>query len=143
MNNLKQRQAKLVELFHGAPIARSMGMRLSYDAEERAVFTMPYNPAYDHALQGVHGGVFATMLDNAGWFTVAAHFDSWLATVEFQVRLLEPVNGQDLWSRGEIVRMGKKLCVAKMEVRTTADTLVAIGSGTFMVIPKLDFSEPE
>ena len=137
MESAKTRQQELVKLFSTAPIAKSMGMTLSYDDQDRAVFQMPYNNGFDHAMNGVHGGVFATLLDNAGWFTVAPYYTTWIATVEFQVRLLEHVTGEDLWSRGEIVRMGKNLTTAKMSVWTAKDRLVATGSGTFMVIPKV------
>lgn len=60
MKSVKSRQQELVALFASAPIAQSMGMTLSYDEEDRAVFQMPYHSGFDHALKGVHGGVFAT-----------------------------------------------------------------------------------
>ena len=31
--------------------------------------------------------VIATLLDNAGWFTAAVEYDTWIATVELTVRL--------------------------------------------------------
>ncbi|HVE83659.1 MAG TPA: PaaI family thioesterase [Myxococcales bacterium] len=128
----KAHLARLETMFHQAPIARSFGMRLSYDAEQRAVFTLPYNAGFDHGLGGIHGGVFATLLDNAGWFTVAAHYETWVATVEFQVRLLQPVQGEELVARGRMVHAGKRLATAEMEVRA-GERLVAMGSGTFTV----------
>jgi uncharacterized protein (TIGR00369 family) len=129
----RERETKLVELFHGAPIAQSTGMRLHYNEAGQAIFEMPYNLHYDHALKGIHGGIIAMMIDNAGWFTVAPHFNHWIATVEFSTRLLEPVQKEDLISIGEIVRLGKTLAVCRMEVRTAAKRLIATGSGTFMV----------
>lgn len=128
---LERRQAALVERFHGAPIAQTMGMRLHYDEADRAVFTMPYHADFDHGLGGIHGGVFATLIDNAGWFTAAPHFETWIVTIEFHVRLLEPVAKEALWSRGEIIRLGKRISVVEMEVRTQADRRVATGTGTF------------
>lgn len=126
-----RRQRILVELFDKAPSKRSYGMELSYDEEGRAVFRMPYNPGLDHFLGGIHGAVIATLLDNAGWFTVAPHYENWVATVEFQCRLLAPVEKVGLWSRGMLVKLGKRFAVAQMEVRTVGGSLVAVGSGTF------------
>jgi uncharacterized protein (TIGR00369 family) len=108
-------------------------MDLSYDEEGRAVFNMPYNPKLDHFLGGIHGAVIATLLDNAGWFTAAARYDHWVATVEFQARLLEAAARVDLWSRGRLIKVGKRFAVGEMEVRTSNDLLVAVGSGTFAV----------
>ncbi|HEY8210321.1 MAG TPA: PaaI family thioesterase [Myxococcaceae bacterium] len=125
--------ARLTKMFHAAPIARSFGMRLEYDQEHHAVFTQPYNPGFDHGLGGIHGGVFATLLDNAGWFTVAGEYETWVATVEFQVRLLKACEKEELVAHGRIVHAGKRLATATMEVFTGGKVLAAIGSGTFTV----------
>lgn len=127
------RQNRLVEIFHGSPIAKVTGMRMQYNKEGQAVFTMPYNPNFDHALHQVHGGLIALMIDTAGWFTVASHFDHWVATVEFTTRLHEPVEKEMLISMGKIVHLGKRLSSCEMEVKTEAGRLIATGSGSFLV----------
>ena len=133
---IQRRQQALIALFSGSPIQKSYGMSFRYDEHGSAIFELPYHPGFDHALGGVHGGVMATLLDNAGWFTVAAHHEFWIATVEFQTRLLEPVVKEDLQSRGWIIRPGKSITVAGMEVKTAAGRLVAVGSGSFTVTSK-------
>jgi uncharacterized protein (TIGR00369 family) len=129
----EQRQQALVALFGKAPIKKSMGMELSYDEQGCAIFDMPYHPGFDHALNGIHGGVIATLLDNAGWFTAAALYDSWIATAEMQVRYLEPVAKAHLIAQGRIIRAGKRMAMTEMEVRTQDGRRVAVGSGTFVV----------
>lgn len=124
---------RLVSLFNGARIKHTYGMNIRYDDRARAIFELPYHAGFDHALGGIHGGVIATLLDNAGWFTAAVPYDTWIATVEFEVRLLEPVKAVDLWSRGELVRAGKRLAMAQMSVYMGESTLVASGAGTFAV----------
>jgi uncharacterized protein (TIGR00369 family) len=128
-----RKQKRFIDLFHGAPIAKTTGMRLSYNDAGQAIFTMPYNPNFDHALHQVHGGLIATMIDNAGWFTAAPHFDHWVATVEFTTRLHEPVEKETLISTGRIIRLGKRLTSCEMEVKTPKGQLIATGSGTFLV----------
>lgn len=134
MFDIKKRQRELIELFNSAPIKKTFGTTLRYDDQDSAIFEHPYNPNLDHALNGVHGGVIATLIDNAGWFTIAAHYETWIVTVELSVRLLEPVSGQKLVSRGWIVRKGKTVSQAGMEVKTDDGKLIATGAGTFMVI---------
>jgi len=128
---LAARRRAFVELFQSAPIIKTFGMSLRYDAHERAIVELPYNPSFDHALGSIHGGVIAMMLDTAGWFTVAPYYDSWIATVEFQVRLLEPASRQALRATGKLIRIGKRLAVAEMEVHSADERLIARGSGTF------------
>lgn len=133
MSDKVTKQKFLVDLFSRAPIKKTFGMDISYDESDSAVFTMPYNPDFNHALMQVHGGVFATLLDNAGWFTVALHYDTWISTAEMQVRLLEPVAEKSLIARASLLKKGKKLAMAEMEVLTEDGILVAAGSATFAV----------
>ncbi|HSB45037.1 MAG TPA: hypothetical protein VLD60_08500, partial [Nitrospira sp.] len=88
----------MIDLFLGAPSQKAAGMTLRYNEEGQAVFEMPYNPNYDHAMGAIHGSVFGMMIDNAGWFTVAPHYENWIVTVEFSTRLHEPVSREDLWA---------------------------------------------
>jgi uncharacterized protein (TIGR00369 family) len=125
------RAEQLKALFDKAPIGETFGMTLSYTADFEAVFDLPHNKGLQNAMGDTHGGVIATLLDNAGWFTAAIHYESWIATVELQVRMLEPCRKEDLRAKGRLVRAGKSLAVAEMEVRTVAERLVAVGSGTF------------
>ena len=129
---LAERRARMIRLFARAPMKATTGMELSYDEEGRAAFDRPYAPSFDHALGAIHGGLFATLLDNAGWFTVAPHYATWIVTVELQTRLLEPIAGEALRAIGRAVRVGRTVAVAEMEVRTASGLLAAVGSGTFV-----------
>ncbi len=133
MDPITERQKMLMNLFNGAPIRKATGMTIRYDEEGRAVFTMPYNPSFDHAMGAIHGSIFGMLIDNAGWFTVAPHYDNWIVTVEFSTRLHEPISKKDLVATGRIVRMGSRMASAEMEVRTTDNGLAATGAGTFIV----------
>lgn len=127
---------KLKDLFHGAPIAKSMGMTLDYNDQGQAIFKMPYHEGFNHALGGVHGGVYATLLDNAGWFTAALHYQTWIVTVEYSTRLLEGVVEEDLYSIGKLIRAGKRISTCSMELFTESEKLVAVGQATFSITSK-------
>lgn len=129
----KERLDALIKAFNGSPIKKTFGMTFSYTKNGEAVFEMPHHPGFEHGLGDIHGGVIATLLDNAGWFTVAPHYDRWVATVEMQVRLHEPSHREALRAIGKLVRAGKHIAVAEMAVRTPSDRLIATGSGTFAV----------
>jgi uncharacterized protein (TIGR00369 family) len=129
----KARQEALIKLFDTARIKHTYSMDLRYDDDERAIFDMPYNPSLDNGLGGIHGGVISVLLDNAGWFTAAPFYDTWIATSDLHVRLLEPVEKVDLYSIGRVLRTGKKVTMTEMEVRTKDELLVAVGSANFVV----------
>lgn len=134
------RQAELIRKFSSSPIARSFGMSLTYDEEGHAHVSLPYNPSLDHALGGIHGGIIATLLDTAGWFTAAAlHEGVWIATSTINIHLLEPATSIDLEAVGRVVRRGRRLDVAEMEVTGPDGKLYAVATGTFIVVEGIAF----
>ena len=128
-----KRGAELIELFGRAPIKKAFGMAFAYNDQHQAIFKMPHNPDFEHAMGDTHGGIIATLLDNAGWFTAAVQYETWIATIEMQMRLLKPAGRRDLMAIGELVRAGKSFAVAQMKVQTVRGRLLASGSGTFAV----------
>lgn len=129
--SLESKRKFLAEIFHSAPINKTTGLKLHYDESGSAICTLKYNPNLNHGLGGIFGGIQSSMLDLSGWFTVAPHFDNWLVTVEYSTRILEEVREVDLWSKGIIRKLGRSTAFADMEVYSSDNTLVALGSGTF------------
>jgi len=137
------RIAELLRMFNEkAPIARYFGMRLSFTDEANAVVDLPYNPHLDHALDGVHGGVYATMLDCAGWFTAAAAQDisCWVATSELSIHLLEPARCTSLRAVGRLIKHGKRQDIVEMELYDGEGRLIGHGIGTFVILPNVPLS---
>jgi uncharacterized protein (TIGR00369 family) len=142
----ERRKDELCHLFNDvATIAQTMGMTLSYDDEDRAVVDMPYNPDLNHFLGGIHGGVYATLLDVAGWFTCAAAHeeDSWLATAEMSIHFLLPAERTSLRAVGRIIKSGKRQDVAEMRLYDREERLVGHATGTFIVLPGVPLAPPE
>ena len=132
------RRTYLENLFNEtAPIAKTFGMHLAFDDEDRAVIRLPYNPGLDHALQGIHGGVYMTMLDTAAWFTSAAFHDEgyWSATSEMAVHFLKPSAGTHLRAVGTVMKAGKRQDVVEAHLYDGDSKLVGHGVGAFIVLP--------
>ncbi len=141
-----ERMATLLHTFNEvAPIARTMGMRLSFTAEGSAVVELPYNPALDHAGGGVHGGIYATLMDSAGWFTSAVAHDEnwWIATAELSIHFLLPVERTGLRAVGRLLKRGKRQDVAEVHLYDEAGTLVGHATGTFVLLPGVSMSHQE
>ena len=134
---LAERIDFLSKFYDAAPMKHTFKLDLSFDNDGDAHFKLPYQKDFCHSLLDTHGGVIATMIDNAGWFTAATRYETWVNTSELTVRLHEPANQEELRASGKIVRAGGKLCVVSMEVKSATGRLVATGSGTFVVSEKV------
>ena len=134
--NLKTNQDNAIKLFSKAPMKKTFNMVLSYNEDNQAVFNMPFDQKFCHALGGLHGGVLSTLLDNAGWFTVQPHYENWVNTIDLQVQLLLPTSNKALISKGTLVKKGKNIAFSKMEVLDEDENLIATATGTFAVSNK-------
>ena len=121
---------ELVSIFNAAPIARSLGMSIEYNERGEAACTFPRNPDYDHGGHDVHGGVLATLLDTAAWFTVAARYGHAVVTSDLHVRMLRPARRLGLRATAKVVRLGSKAAVTQMEVVDEGGALVAVGTAS-------------
>lgn len=99
-------------------------------------------------LHGIlHGGVISSVLDMAGGMAVMAsiiHDRSSLAvdelasiigktsTVDLQISYLRPGKGDHFIAKAWILKSGKKVSFARMELINHKDTLIAAGTGTYM-----------
>lgn len=138
-----ERERELLVLFNErAPIARLFGMRLSYTAQGEAVIDLPYNPELDHALGSVHGGVYATLLDSAGWFAAAAghELNSWMATSEMSIHFLRSATRTALRAQGRVLRAGKRQDIVEVTLYDEQGILVGHAIGTFIVIASVTLS---
>ncbi len=65
-----------------------------------------------------HGGVIATLADNAagGAAGTLASEDALCLTAEFKINFVAPGRGEFLVARGEVIKPGRRLTVARAEV---------------------------
>lgn len=129
---------KLIEMYEISPFAKMLGIEISYDENNHSHLNLPFKTELTHENGGVHGGVFATLLDDAGWFASAVlHEGVWVTTSEFKVHLLRPVQNENLHAEGWIIKKGKRMDIAEMRVYA-GDKLVAAGMGTYVVLENVE-----
>ena len=140
----EEKKLELLKLFNEtAPIAKFFGMRLSFDSEGQATLDLPYNSNLDHALGGIHGGIYATMLDNAGWFASALTHEKscWVATSEMSFHLFAAAKQTNLRAVGKVIKSGKRQDVCEMRLYEANDQLIAHATGTFIILPSIPLNK--
>lgn len=95
----------------------------------------------------LHGGVTATALDVVGGAMAAAgmlskNLDasdeqisrkmSKIGTIDLRVDYVRPGKGESFYAKARLLRIGNKVAVVRMELHSEDDTLVALGTGTYL-----------
>lgn len=112
------------EAFGVDPVRCSVTVRLPFRPEFRA--------AYDS--QTFHGGVIAALIDIAGHAAIAVQTGRVSPTIDLRIDYLKPAAGDALLATGRILRLGKAVGRADIEVHDPAGALVAAGRGTFSTV---------
>lgn len=81
----------------------------------------------------LHGGVYASLLDNAMGLAVAALVGLRTATIGLDVRFLGAVKEGRITCSAEVVHRTRRIATVEAKVRDREDDLVAMGTGTFRI----------
>jgi uncharacterized protein (TIGR00369 family) len=123
----------LREMFHThPPIVKYFGMKLDFDENDQAIITLPYNPNLDHGEGAIHGGVIATILDNAGWFSSVLASKGMVTTSEMSFHLLRSARKTQLTVKGKVLKLGRRQIVAEMYCYDENKQLIAHATGTYV-----------
>lgn len=84
----------------------------------------------------VHGGVYATLLDNAMGLAVRT-LGYTVATMSMNVHFLGGAKAGHLFAKGEVVHMTRKTATTKAVLLQEDGELVALGTGSFRLFDKV------
>ena len=84
---------------------------------------------------GLHGGVSATLVDIAVAMAIYHHFGHRrpITTVELKLNYFRPVPHGTVYARAHLVRIGKTLCVGRVDLTDQKQRAVGAGMATYMI----------
>eukprot|EP01102_Stenamoeba_stenopodia_P022892 TRINITY_DN9704_c0_g1_i1.p1 TRINITY_DN9704_c0_g1~~TRINITY_DN9704_c0_g1_i1.p1 ORF type:complete len:161 (-),score=21.08 TRINITY_DN9704_c0_g1_i1:110-592(-) len=130
-------EKELQGVFASAPIAKLFGMKMDFNSQKGAICSLPYNPQLDHAFRMTHGGVFATILDTACWFTIAhAHKREdrvRIVTVDLTVKYFKSARKTSLRGVGRVIKKGMKIDVVEAFLIDDKNSVVGHATASFMI----------
>ena len=100
-----------------------IGAKLTHLAPWQCEIMLPRKPELTQQHGYIHGGIIGTIGDTAGGdaaFTLMPH-DASVLTVEFKMNIMAPADGEQLIARGEVIRAGRSLVVARADVFAVKD----------------------
>lgn len=81
----------------------------------------------------LHGGMYATLIDNAMGFAVAALAEVRIATTQMNVHFLAPVSKGRITCTADAVHRTRRTATAEAKVRDAEGNLLAMGTGAFRI----------
>ena len=94
-------------------------------------------PGYLNSSGNLHGGVTASLADEAAWHAIENRFGYGAkksTTTELKVNYLRPIIGKKVIARAYLVRAGKTLCVSRVDIFDEKKNLAAIATVTYMLL---------
>lgn len=116
----------------GVPFNAHLNMKLETISEGYCLVRIPWadHLTGDASRAAVHGGLLATLLDAAGgaacWSLLENEGDR-LSTVDLRIDYLRPGPPRDMLCEAQVVRMGNRVCVARMEIFSDGDDPETMG----------------
>jgi uncharacterized protein (TIGR00369 family) len=113
-----------------------IGARLTAVEPGATEISLPYRDDLTQQKGFVHGGIIGMIADTACGYAAFSLMpaDCSLVTVEYKINILAPARGS-LVARGEVVKAGRSLTVARAEVYAEGGKHIASMQQTLMMLP--------
>ena len=115
-----------------------VGLRLVRLHKDGISIDCPVRPELLNGAGVLHGGVTATLADVAVGMALARHLGRPRAatTVEMKVNYLRPVAHGRIMARSHLLRVGARLCCARVDLTDSEKRPVAAALLTYMILDK-------
>ncbi len=113
--------------------SRHIGSRVEEVEPGRAVLHIDVEEYHLNGNGTLHGGVYASLIDNAMGISVAALVGVRTATTQMNVHFLGPVSSGRVVCRSEVVHRTRRTATAEAKVYDGEGNLVAMGTGAFRI----------
>ena len=119
--------------FSRSPFMRFLGLEIITAEKGRIEIRLPFREEFIRVdgSDWLHGGVVSALADIAGDYAVITETAPGVPTIDMRVDYLRPARRGDLTALAKTVRVGRTVCVADVEIRDSAGTLVAVGRACY------------
>ncbi|MFZ0611802.1 MAG: PaaI family thioesterase [Desulfobacterales bacterium] len=127
---------ELKKVVKNSPYPRHMAMVLAHIELDRAEIALKLASYHLQPFGIVHGGVIATMIDTATFWSAFLRLpeDAGLVNVDLKLNYLQPVVDGILTARANCLRAGRSISYSEAKVFDESENLVAHGTSTLMVL---------
>ena len=113
--------------------SKHIGAKVEEVQPGRSVIYIDVEDTHLNGTGTLHGGVYASLIDNAMGLSVLALVGVRTATIEMNVHFLGAVSDGRITCESEVVHSTRRTATAEAKVRDADGNLVAMGTGAFRV----------
>jgi len=133
----KEQLSRLARYFdEKVTFSRHIGSRVEEVEPGKAVCHIDVVDIHLNGNGTLHGGVYASLIDNAMGLSVAALVGLRTATIDLDVKFLGAVREGRITCSAEVVHRTRRIATVEARVRDGDGNLVAMGTGTFRIFEK-------
>jgi uncharacterized protein (TIGR00369 family) len=128
---------ELIDVVNRSPYPVHMRMKLTSIGLDTATIELNLGVCHLQPYGIVHGGVLATLIDTATFWSVYMRIPEGdgLVNVDLKLNYLLPVDQGILRAEGKAIRSGKSIGYAESKVFNEKEELVAHGTSTLLTLP--------
>lgn len=125
------------EIVKNSPFPRHLSMRLTAMAIDSATVELEISSKHLQPFGIVHGGVLATLIDTATFWSVFMRIpeDAGLVNLDLKLNYLSSVQDGRLRAEGVSIRSGNNISYSEARVFDGREKLLAHGTSTLMTLP--------
>jgi len=133
---MEERWKSLAARCESEPYCKELGVAVDELEEGRARLRLPYHDKNSNPGQALHGGVAASMIDIAGTLAAWTGFsgDGAAAAIDVAVNYLAAAIGEEIFAEARVLRRGKEITYAEVDVTTGAKKPIAKGLVTTRIV---------
>lgn len=113
--------------------SRHIGAKVEEVEPGRSVLHIDVEDIHLNGTGTMHGGVYASLIDNAMGLSVLALVGVRTATIQMNVHFLGAVNSGRITCESEVLHRTRRTATAEARVYDSEGNLVALGTGAFRV----------
>ena len=116
--------------------SKHIGAKVEEVEPGRSVIYIDVEDVHLNGVGTLHGGVYASLIDNAMGLSVLALVGVRTATIQMNVHFLGAVSGGRITCESEVLHRTRRTATAEAKVYDAESNLVALGTGAFRVFEK-------
>jgi uncharacterized protein (TIGR00369 family) len=113
--------------------SKHIGAKVERVEPGRSVISIDVEDIHLNGAGTLHGGVYASLIDNAMGLSVLALVGVRTATIQMNVHFVGAVNGGRITCESEVLHRTRRTATAEAKVHDAGGNLVALGTGAFRV----------